>query len=134
MAAHRLRCPEVSLQKVIFDSSFLMAVVERPTTWYEDIVGGLGRFEPVLLDCVRGELEKMAAAQDKRARAASVSLDLASKFSRAPCGKGNVDDEIVSAALSAEALVATTDSELGHSLKAVHVRVVSLKSGRVAFG
>jgi rRNA-processing protein FCF1 len=120
------------LQKVIFDSSFLMAVVEEPTTWYEDIVEGLGSFEPVLLDCVRGELEKMAAAQDKRARVARVSLDLASEFSSAPCGRASVDDEIASAALSTKALVATTDSVLARSLQAAHVRVVSLKSGRVA--
>lgn len=122
----------MSLQRVIFDSSFLMAVVERPTTWYEDIVEALGMFEPVLLDCVRGELERIAEAQDKRARVARVSLDLASKFSHAPCGKAGVDDEIVSAALSTKALVATSDSDLARSLEAAHVRVVSLKSGRVA--
>ena len=120
------------MEKVIFDSSFLMAVLERPTTWYEDITEGIGRFEPVLLDCVRGELEKLAAAKDKRGRAASFSLDLASRFSRAPCGKARVDDEIVSAALSMKALVATTDSELWRSLEAVHVRVITLRSGRVA--
>lgn len=120
------------MKKVIFDSSFLMAVVEKPTTWYEDIVDGIGKFEPVLLECVRGELEKMATAQDKRARAARVSLDLASNFARAPCGRAKVDDEIVSAALSAKAVVATADLELARSLRAAHVRVVSLKSGRVS--
>ncbi|MDG6962113.1 MAG: hypothetical protein JRN71_06690 [Nitrososphaerota archaeon] len=46
---------ERSLRKVIFDSSFLMAVVERPTTWFEDIVDNIGKFQPVLLDCVRDE-------------------------------------------------------------------------------
>ena len=122
----------MSLQRIIFDSSFLMAVVERPTTWYQDMVEGVGGFEPVLLDCVRGELEKMVAAQDKRARVARVSLDLASKFSRVPCGKASVDDEIVSAALSMKALVATIDAELARSLEAAHIRVVSLRSGRIA--
>ena len=117
---------------MIFDSSFLMAVVERPTTWYEDIVDAIGRFEPVQLDCVRAELEKLAAAQDRRARTARVSLDLASKFSKAPCGGTRVDDEIVSAALSERALVATADSGLARSLEAVHVRVISLRAGRVA--
>ena len=64
--------------KVIFDSSFLMAVVERPTTWFEDMVDGIGKFEPVLLDCVRQELDKLAAGQGRRARTARASLDLAS--------------------------------------------------------
>ena len=124
----------MTLQKVIFDSSFLMAVVERPTTWYEDMVDGIGRFEPVLLDCVRRELERMAAAQDKRARTARVGLDLASKFLGMPTGNARVDDEIVSAALTGKALVATTDADLARSLRAAHVRVVTLKSGRVALG
>ena len=118
--------------KVIFDSSFLMAVVERPTTWFEDMVDGIGKFEPVLLDCVRQELDKLAAGQGRRARTARASLDLASKFTRTPCGGSRVDDEIVSAALGARGLVATTDAELARSLKAVHVRVISLRAGRVA--
>ena len=129
-----MECPlgQRRMQKVIFDSSFLMAVVERPTTWYEDIADGIGKFEPVLLDCVRGELERMAAAQGKKSRTARVSLDLASGFARVPCGKAAVDDEIASAALSNRALVATADGELARSLEAVHVRVIRLKAGRAA--
>ena len=120
------------MEKVIFDSSFLMAVAEKPTTWFEDIVGLVGKFEPVLPDCVREELERMAGGQSKKARTARVGLDLASRFSRARCGESRVDDEIVSAALSTKALVATTDSDLAHALRSVHVRVISLKAGRVA--
>ena len=122
----------MSLQRVIFDSSFLLAVVENPTTWFEDITEGLGRFQPILLDCTRSELEKMAGARNRRARVARVSLDLASEFAGAPCGGANVDDEIVSAALSTKAVVATIDSKLARALKAAHVGVVSLRSGRVA--
>lgn len=118
--------------KVIFDSSFLMALVESPTTWFEDIVEGVGKFEPVLLDCVREELERLASGQGKRARTARVSLDMASKFQRAPCGTSKADDEIVSAALGTGGLVATTDRELARSLKASHVGVISLRGGRVA--
>ena len=117
--------------KVIFDSSFLMAVVARPTTWFEDIVQGIGKFDPVLLDCTRSELEKLAAGQGGRARLARVSLDLASRFSSLPCGKSTVDDEIVSAALSAKAFVATVDGDLARTLRAAHVRVISLRGGRV---
>lgn len=117
---------------MIFDSSFLMAVVEEPTTWYEDIVEKVGGFEPVLLECVRSELEKMAAGQGRRARAARVSLDMAAGFSRIPCGKARVDDEIASAALAAKGIVATTDADLAGSLRAVHVKVVTLRAGRVA--
>ena len=120
------------MEKVIFDSSFLMAVVEKPTTWFEDIAEGVGRFEPVLLDCVGEELRKLAAGQGRRSRTARVSIELASGFSRLPCGRSSADDEIASAALSARALVATADAELARSLRAAHIRVVSLRGGRVS--
>ena len=120
------------MQKVIFDSSFLMAVVETPTTWFEDMIGAIGRFQPVLLGCVREELEGLASGQGKKSRLARVALDLASNFSGAPCGKAPVDSELQSSALASGAYVATTDSELMSSLKASHVKLVTLRRGRVA--
>ena len=120
------------MKQVIFDSSFLMAVGETPTTWFEDIVDALGSFQPALPSCVKAELDKIAKGQGRRSRAARVALDLASKFLEVKCGRGAVDDEIISAALSLGAPVATVDAELARSLKAAHVRVVSLRSGRVS--
>ncbi|MDG6938483.1 MAG: hypothetical protein JRM74_03660 [Nitrososphaerota archaeon] len=121
------------MQKIIFDSSFLMAVVERPTTWFEDMVGALGAFQPVLLDCVRAELQKLASSGGVRSRTARVALDLASRFASGPCGSARVDDELVSAAKTSGALVATVDSGLLAALKAARVRAVTLSSGRVRF-
>jgi rRNA-processing protein FCF1 len=122
------------LQLVIFDSSFLMAVAEEPTMWFDDIVESLGKFQPILLVCVREELANLASGRGKKARAARVALELASKFATVHCGKGAVDDEIVSAALTQGAVVATTDAGLVHSLKTASLRVVSLRSGRVSLG
>ena len=121
------------MKKVIFDSGFLMAVAERPTTWFEDIVDEVGRFQPFLLSCVGDELERLSAAQGRKSRLARVALEIASNFSRADCGEAEVDDEIESYALSAGALVATTDGGLARSLRASHVKVVSLRRGRVSF-
>lgn len=118
--------------KVIFDSSFLMALVARPTTWFEDMVEKAGRIQPILLDCVGDELRKMAAGQGRKARDARVSLDLAYGFGRLPCGRGRVDDEIVSSAIEGGALVATVDAGLIRALRSAHVGVVSLRGGRVA--
>ncbi len=120
------------MKQVIFDSSFLMAVAEEPTTWYEDIVDGVGKFQPLLLDCVREELQKLAAGPGKKARTARVALELAREFRRSGCGGADVDDEILSSSASYGALVATVDSGLASSAKAAHVRVISLKTGRVA--
>jgi rRNA-processing protein FCF1 len=121
----------VNLVKVIFDSSILMAVVENPTTWFEDIVEEVGKFEPILLDCVRRELEELARGEGKKALLARVSLELAAEFKDAPCGGAKVDDEIMSSAKTWSAMVATSDSELADSLRGSHVRVISLRARRV---
>ena len=109
-----------------------MAVVERPTPWYEDMVEKIGNFQPVLLECVGDELQKLASGQGKRSRTARVALDLASTFRRRPCGSVRVDDEIVSAAAGGKHLIATTDRELSRSASAARIRVVTLSKGRVA--
>jgi rRNA-processing protein FCF1 len=119
------------LQRVIFDSSFLMAVAEAHTTWSEDMLEEIGRFEPTLLGCVRTELERIAAGGGRKARNARVALSLASKFTEIPCGRAPVDDEIVSAAMSIGALVATSDAALARTLRATKVKVFSLSQRRV---
>ena len=108
-----------------------MAVVERPTPWYEDIVERIGNFQPVLLDCVGDELQRLASGQGRRSRTARVTLDLASTFKRRSCGSARVDDEIVSAAAGGNHLIATTDRELSRSASAARIRVVTLSRGRV---
>lgn len=108
-----------------------MAVSENPTTWFEDITEAIGKFEPVLLECVRRELEGMASRQNRRARLARVALELGKTFQTSPCGAARVDDEISSAALRTGAWVATTDSDLSRTLGPLRVEVIGLRSGRV---
>jgi len=132
VAPHRLRRPEVALQRVIFDSSFLIAVVAKPTTWFEDIIDNVGNFEPVILDCVRAELEKLAAGEGRKSRDARVGLEMASRFKAEPSGMARVDDEIASAARTTGSLVATSDGALARALRASHIKVISLKQGRVS--
>ena len=117
--------------KVIFDSSFLMAVAENPTTWFEDISERVGAFEAVALDCVAEELTRLAFRGGSKGRLASVALQLASGFSREECGEGDTDGEIISAALSSGAAVATADRHMISTLGARRVKVIELRSGRV---
>ena len=119
------------MPEVIFDSSFLMAVVERPTTWFEDMTESLGRFDPIVLDCVSGELGRLASGEGKKARVARVALELARGFKQAKCAGNEPDDEIVSAALGRKASVATADGSLTRTLESLHVKVIRLRSGRV---
>jgi rRNA-processing protein FCF1 len=120
------------LSKVIFDSSFLSAVIEDPTTWYEDITEYIGRFEPTILACVLTELEAISRGKGTRARRALLARKLTEGFRVAECGQASVDDEIVSFAKSNAAVVATVDRELIRTLSRLGVTVVTLRSGRVA--
>ena len=126
--------PKPAKRKVAFDSSFLLAVMERPTPWKEDITERLGAFSPVVLASVRAELERLSVNADKRARFASLALELVDGvFAIEQDGRGSPDDEIVSFALRERAAVATIDSELAKRLRASHVTpVITLRSGRVA--
>lgn len=108
-----------------------MAVVETPTTWFEDIVDMIGKFEPVLLECVGEELRRLASGRGGRSRTARVALDISAQFNRLACRGDCVDDEIVSAASAEGAYVATTDAELARAARDAHLRVISLRKGRV---
>ena len=121
------------MRKVVFDSSFLIAVLEKPTTWYEDISEKVGRFQPVILDCVKKELTKLSEGETKRARYARLALELTKEFELEMCGGGlPVDDEITSYSKGASAFVATVDAKLLSSLRKTRVGAITLKSGRVA--
>jgi rRNA-processing protein FCF1 len=120
------------LRGVIFDSSFMMAVAESPTPWLEDISLLVGGFDPLMLECVRKELLKIASQKGKRSKVATLALRLSREFRIVPCGPGPVDDEIASAAVAGGSLVATVDRELIHTLKALKVGIIRLRSGRVS--
>jgi rRNA-processing protein FCF1 len=122
------------LHKVVFDSSFLMSVAEKPTTWKEDMTDLIGGIEPVILDCVKVELQRLADTGGRKGRAASVGLQLAQDFRMIKCGGATVDDEIISIALSEGAFVASNDEDLLDSLKAAGVEILRLRKGRVAVG
>jgi rRNA-processing protein FCF1 len=127
--------PARALKKVAFDSSFLIAIMERPTPWSEDIAEKVGAFTPVVLSSVRDELKRLSAKKDKKGRYAGLVLELLEQgtFSLELDGKGKPDDEIVSFALSQRAAVATIDSELAARLRASRVQpVVTLRGGRVS--
>ncbi len=119
------------MKKVVFDSSFLMAVAEKPSDWMGEVQLLMGRFEPVMLDCVRAELAALSSGRGRRARYARVGLELSKGFRTEPCGSASVDDEVASAGRSAAA-VATVDRGMAGALRASGVQVIGLRSGRVA--
>jgi len=120
---------------VAFDTSFIIAILERPTPWREDILEKLGAFTPVVLLSVRDELARLASKGEKKGRYADLALGLLQNgtFSLEADGSGKPDDEIVSFALREGAAVATIDSELVERLRALRVEtVITLRGGRVS--
>ncbi|MDA4123698.1 MAG: hypothetical protein OK456_11015 [Thaumarchaeota archaeon] len=134
MASNRLRRHKVGRsRKVLFDSSFLIAVMERPTPWLQDIQEKLGGFEPVVIAPVYAELERLASGNSHAARFASLAKQLVDGGTLKLAG-GEVDradEELVSMALDEGAVVATVDSALIEQLEASGVRVIRLRGGRV---
>jgi rRNA-processing protein FCF1 len=120
--------------RVVFDSSFLIAVMQRPTSWMEDITEKIGAFDPVVLSSVCEELRGLAGAGNKKsgfARLALYVIDRA-RFSVEPDGEGRPDDELISFALRERAVVATVDSDLAKRLRMARIpTVITLRAGRV---
>lgn len=122
-------------RRVLFDSSFLIAVMEHPTSWREDLLEKVGRFQPVVIEPVYDELARLALGRNRASRYASLAkgmVDSGEMLLQKATGSGMADDELISLALDDGALVATVDAELIRQLKALHVGVVSLSGGRVS--
>jgi rRNA-processing protein FCF1 len=119
--------------KVFFDSSFLIAVMEDPTPWQDDILEKIGRFEPVVIEPVYAELSRLARGRTRTSRFASLAVMLVDegKLRLERSGGTHADAELVSCALRDGAMVATIDRDLIRQLKASHVEVLSLRGGRV---
>ena len=120
---------------VVFDSSFLIAVMERPTPWREDITEKIGSFVPVVLVSVRDELRRLAGHSAGKGRFAGIALEMLERgdLTLQQDGGGKPDDEIISFALKGGAAVATIDSDLASRLRASRVAaVITLHAGRVS--
>lgn len=121
------------MRTVLFDSSFLMAIMEHPTTWYEDILERVGSFKPTVLDVVQQELARVSKGSGKRSRFAALALELSSNFTtvKARSKTGKADDELISYAKEKRAMVATIDGELMERLAALKIPIITLRKGRV---
>ncbi len=110
-----------------------MAIMEHPTTWYEDILERVGSFKPTVLDVVQQELARVSKGSGKRSRFAALALELSSNFTtaKARSKNGKADDELISYAKEKRAMVATIDGELMERLAALKIPIITLRKGRV---
>ena len=85
-------------RKVLFDSSFLIAVMEHPTPWQGDILENVGGFEGIVLQPVYAELRRLADRKGRQSRFAKLALGLVeSDAVRLEPSEGTrADEELVS--------------------------------------
>lgn len=135
MASNRFGSDKIRRRplRVLFDSSFLIAVMEHPTPWQRDMLEKLGGFEAVVIEPVYAELGRLAAAGGRPSRYASLAKELVDSgvLKREMAGGRRADEELVSRALDERAMVATVDSALMEQLRASRVGVVTLRNGRI---
>jgi rRNA-processing protein FCF1 len=136
LATDRLGRSKVAApRRVLFDSSFLIAVMEYPTPWLDDMLEKIGSFQPLVIQPVYDELTRLAEGKNRASRYASLAKEMVDRgelLLQKPNGSGMADDELISLALDEKALVATLDAELMEQLKALHIGVVTLSGGRVS--
>ena len=137
MAAHRVWSGQIKRprKRVLFDSSFLIAVMESPTPWRQDILEKLGAYEPVVIRPVYEELVGLSSKTGRSARFGALAKGLVDNgylILAEPTGNGPADDELVSSALEDGAVVATLDKRLIRQLRGAGISVISLSRGRVS--
>jgi rRNA-processing protein FCF1 len=107
--------------------------MEHPTPWQGDILESVGGFEGLVLQPVFAELKRLAARKGRQSRFAELAIGMVERgeLRLEPSDGSRADEELVSYALREGASVATIDGELIRQLRASHVEVLSLRSGRV---
>jgi rRNA-processing protein FCF1 len=134
LAVDRLRSDKVGRKrKILFDSSFLIAVMEHPTAWERDLLGCVGYHQGVVILPVYEELVRLAGGGGRQSPFARLALQLVDegRIALERSLGDSADEELVSYALREGAAVATVDRALIRQLRASRVGVVSLSRGRV---
>jgi rRNA-processing protein FCF1 len=119
------------LQDVVFDSSFLLAIVENPTPWHDDIVAEIGSFRAIILDCTYEELLRIARGNSLKAKYARLAREIAKEFLRAKCYSASPDDELISYANRTRSRIATIDRDMVDRVRGLGISYVTLRRKRV---
>ena len=115
---------------VLLDTSILIFLVERPSTFLDELGGKMGNVEISVPDSVIGELKGLAGSRGVKAKKARLALSYAAGLRCLKHG-GEADDALVSLAQENGALVATLDRKLMSSLRRRGVLVATVKGDRL---
>ncbi len=115
---------------VLLDTSILIFLAGRPSTFLDDLRVKMGNVEFAVPDSVIGELKGLAESKMAKAKKAKLALSYATGLKCLRHG-GEADDALVSLAEEKDALVATLDRKLLSSLRRRGVLVATLKDHRL---
>ena len=118
-------------KELILDSSFLMVISRAPLSETLPFGSLLASYTPIIPRVVIGELEKMSKSKSSKARNARTALEIARMHRIIESTSGSADDVIMEISRVRKAAVATLDSELIASLRAIQVPVITLRRNRL---
>jgi rRNA-processing protein FCF1 len=116
--------------KVLLDTNALMMPVQFRIDLFEELRSLLGTYEPLVLTCVKHELEGLSRGGGNDAAAARAGLIFAGRC-REVEGQEKVlpvDDRVAAYAAAEGCMVVTNDRRLRNALLAAGVPVISLRS------
>ena len=117
---------------VLLDTSILIFLAERPSSYLDDLQGALGKVELCVTRPVIGELRSLSGTRGSRAKKAKGALTFVDGLRVIEHG-GEADDSLVSVALAEGATVGTLDQELVASLRRKGIPVATVKGDRLLF-
>jgi rRNA-processing protein FCF1 len=115
---------------VLLDTSVLIYLVEKPSSFLEELDAKVGRVELCVPAAVVRELEGLTQGRGEKAKKAKEALAFAEGLRVVEC-PGEADDAIVSIAQQEGAIVGTLDKELLDSLRRKEVAVATLRGDRL---
>ena len=122
-------------KELILDSSFLMVVSRSKLAETLPLESMLASYKLIIPRVVMRELEKMSKGKSSKAKNARLALEITQRYETVESASGNTDDIIMEISRNRKAAVATLDSELISSLRAMQIPVVTLRKNRlVALG
>lgn len=101
----------------------------KPVKGFERMLDELGLAGLVVLEDTLKELERLSRSSSKvKASRASLALQYASKFEKAPSiGPGPVDEKIAAYALDKGFIIATMDEDLRRKLRSLGITTITCK-------
>ncbi|HIJ97884.1 TPA: PIN domain-containing protein [archaeon] len=116
--------------KVVIDTNALIYAVQKKRDLFEDLTKYLGSFEIIVLERVKEELERKAAATGKTKANAKIAMEMLDKMRIVEFEKAgkSTDDLIIDYAEENDAYVYTYDKKLKQKCNKKRLKLVRIEA------